>query len=130
MDLPRYVIDSATVIWSSQTGGIEWDVHQPFNFLENGMSWSVSAVGRPAAVAAKLAKDIASIKCMEPEETIKNGVGTIIAAALAAYPESYAVTVSANGSQGPGYDPNKSGATVGQVNSLTVSISPLYGFVS
>lgn len=94
------------------------------------MSWSVGAVGRPSAVAAKLAKDLASIKCSEPEETIKNEVASILATALAAYPDTYAVTVLANGSQSPGYDPSKPGASMGLVNSLTLSVSPLYGFVS
>lgn len=93
------------------------------------MSWSVSGVGRAAAVARKLQNDCAAIKCAEPEETIKNCVATIIATALAAYPESYAVSVGASGSQGPGYDPTKVGAVLGMVNSLSVSISPLYGFV-
>lgn len=93
------------------------------------MSWSVNAVGRAHAVAAKLAKDFSAIKCLEPEETIKNAVGQIIATALAAFPENYAVTVNANGSQGPGYDANTSAPT-GQVNSLQFTISPMYGFVS
>lgn len=78
----------------------------------------------------KLAKDIAAIRCSEPEETIKNGVAAIVAAALAAYPDTYAVSVIASGSQGPGYDPGKPGTPMGQVNSLNVTISPLYGFVS
>ncbi len=93
------------------------------------MSWSVSGVGRAAAVAQKLQKDCAAIKCTEPEETIKNSVATIIATALAAYPEGSAVSVSAMGSQSPGYDPANLGAVLGMVNSLSVSISPLYGFV-
>lgn len=94
------------------------------------MSWSVSAVGRVGAVAQKVEKDIAAIKCSEPEETIKNGIGGIIAHALAAYPQSYAVTVSASGSQSPNYDPSNPGVRSGVINSLNVSISPLYGFVS
>lgn len=94
------------------------------------MSWSVSAVGKAAAVAAKVAKDLAAIKCSEPEETIKNSVGTIVATALAAYPDTYAVTVNASGSQGPGYSPDNPGASMGQVNTLQVTISPMYGFVS
>lgn len=94
------------------------------------MSWSVSAVGKASAVAVKIAKDFAATKCSEPEETIKNGVATIVAAALAAYPDTYAVTVTANGSQSPGYSPDAPGTPMGQVNSLQVSISPLYGFVN
>jgi hypothetical protein len=94
------------------------------------MSWSVSAIGKAGPVAAKIAKDLAAIKCIEPEETIKNGVATIVAAALAAYPDTYAVTVSASGSQSSGYNPDQPGSPVGHVNNLTVNISPLYGFVS
>lgn len=94
------------------------------------MSWSVAAVGKASAVAAKIAKDIAAINCSEPEQTIKNSVGAIVATALAAYPDTYAVTVAASGSQGPGYSPDKPGVAMGQVNTLQVSISPLYGFVS
>lgn len=93
------------------------------------MSWSVNAVGRPQAVAAKIKKDLAAITCSEPEETIKNAISSVIATAVEAYPESYAVSVSASGSQGPGYDPDKTGAPMGQVNNLHVNISPLYGFV-
>lgn len=92
------------------------------------MSWSVSAVGRPKAVAAKIAKDIVAITCPEPEQTIKQSVATAIAAALEHYPEGYAVSVSASGSQSPGYDSEKH-TPQGLLNSLTVSISPLYGFV-
>lgn len=94
------------------------------------MSWSVGAVGKASAVAAKIAKDIAAVKCSEPEETIKNSVGTIIATALAAYPDTYAVTVGASGSQGTGHSPDQPGVAIGQVNTLQVSIGPLYGFVS
>src|SRR5436305_369581 len=43
------------------------------------MSWSASAIGKPTAVAAKLAKDFAQVKCTEPEETIKQGVASIMA---------------------------------------------------
>lgn len=94
------------------------------------MSWSVSAVGKASAVAAKIAKDIAATHCSEPEETIKNSVGSIIATTLAAYPDTYAVSVTASGSQGAGYSPDKPGVAAGQVNTLQVTISPMYGFVS
>lgn len=93
------------------------------------MSWSINAVGRAGAVAGKVASEIVKIKCSEPEETIKNAVGAILATALSAYPEGYAVSVEANGSQGPGYD-SATGANIGgHVNSLTVNVRPLYGFV-
>jgi len=87
------------------------------------MSWSVSVVGKPAAVAAKVAKELAAVKCSEPEEEIKNSVASIVATALGAFPEGAAVKVNASGSQ---YSPNNDGK---KVNNLSVSIEPLYGFV-
>lgn len=94
------------------------------------MSWSVQAVGKPAAVAEKLAADFAKIKCSEPEETIKNSVASIIATSLAAYPAEFAVKVDACGSQSPSYDAKSSQLDGGQINNLTVKIEPLYGYVS
>lgn len=90
------------------------------------MSWSTSAVGRPAAVAVAIAKQISSIKCQEPEETIKAKVGEIVAAALAVFPEGSAVMVTASGSQSY-KDYNK--PELGASNSLNFEIKPLYGFV-
>lgn len=89
------------------------------------MSWSVSAVGKPAAVAAKLAADFARITCNEPEASIKNNTATSIASALAAMPGSCAVQVEASGSQ---YVPDASKPEVA-INTLSVKIVPLYGFV-
>ncbi len=92
------------------------------------MSWNVTVVGKASAVAAKVAQDLERIKCSEPEETIKNTAASIIATALAAYPEGYAVKVEASGSQGPGY--SSTGQQLGgQVNSLNLKIEPVYGFV-
>lgn len=90
------------------------------------MSWSVSAVGRASAVAAKLARDFSSIKCSEPEETIKNTVASAIATALSAFPPGSSVQVSANGSQ-QSVEYGKD--TPEKINQLTVSIAPLWGFV-
>ncbi len=89
------------------------------------MSWSVNAVGKPLAVAVKLAKDFAGNKCNEPEETIRQIVGTAIAAALKAYPETHAVKVDASGSQQGG----STGPQPTYVNQLSVKIEPIYGFV-
>jgi hypothetical protein len=44
------------------------------------MSWSVSATGRAPAVAVEIAKQLAS-KCAQPEETVKNSLGVVIAVA-------------------------------------------------
>lgn len=89
------------------------------------MSWSVSRVGKPAAVAAALAKDFAAIKCSEPEETIKNSVATAVAAGLAAFPPSLAVKVVASGSQ---YSPDSTKPNEKQ-NQLSVVLEPIHGFV-
>lgn len=85
------------------------------------MSWSVSAIGKASAVAAKIAADIERQKCMEPEEAIKKSVASALAAALAAFPEGSAVKVEASGSQ------SATGAKA--TNNLSVSLQPLYGFV-
>lgn len=85
------------------------------------MSWSVARTGKTAAVAAKLAEDFASNKCVEPEETIKNIVATAVATALGAFPPDTAVRVEAAGSQW-------GGPTQFQ-NSLSVKIEPIQGFV-
>ena len=91
------------------------------------MSWSISAIGKPAAVASKVAAELAANKCNEPEETIKSLVGQAISTALGAMPDSYAVKLAANGSQSGEY---KNGEYTGKfVNNLSVSIEPIYGFV-
>ena len=89
------------------------------------MSWSVSAVGKPAAVAAKLEKDFNNIHCAEPEETIKNSVAAAVAAGLKAFPPTMAVHVEATGSQrttNPMLPEEK-------LNELSVKLGPLFGFV-
>lgn len=89
------------------------------------MSWSVSAVGKAAKVAAKVKADLARMTCVEPEETLKSHAGVIIGAALAAMPADYPVEVSAAGSQsslterGPGV----------ALNNLDIKIRPLWGYV-
>ena len=90
------------------------------------MSWSVSAIGKPAAVATKLAEDLKRITCMEPEETIKNTVASAIASALDAFPPNSAVRVDASGSQSC---PDSSKAPKEVSNQLSVKIEPIYGFV-
>lgn len=87
------------------------------------MSWSVSAIGKPAAVAAKLAGDFARIPPMqEPEETGKNAAATAVAAIVPAFPDSHVVRVECNGSQ---YTPDSSKAPDKKVNQLTVKIETL-----
>lgn len=85
------------------------------------MSWSVSATGRAAAVAKKLAEDFARVNCSEPEQTIKNNVASAVDAALTAFPPEAPVRVEASGSQS-----NMNGAIT---NQLKVEIAPIWGWV-
>lgn len=90
------------------------------------MSWSVSAIGKASAVAAKLAADFTQVKCSEPEETIKTTVASAVATALASFPPNYAVRVEASGSQSY---PDFSKAPDLKTNQLSVKIDPVFGFV-
>ena len=90
------------------------------------MSWSVSAIGKASAVAAKLAADFTKIKCNEPEETIKNTVASALATALAAFPEKCAVRVEASGSQ---WVPDPTGAPSAMTNQLSVKVEPIHSFL-
>jgi hypothetical protein len=84
------------------------------------MSWSVSAIGEPAAVATKLAEDFARIPPMqEPEETGKNAAASAVAAIVPAFPDSYCVRVECNGSQ---YTPDLANAPDKKINQLTIKI--------
>jgi hypothetical protein len=97
------------------------------------MSWSISVVGKAPAVREKAQSDLKKITCQEPEETIKNLVGSIVDMALCSFPDSVAVQIAASGSQGPAYEIDQAGnykQIEGKLtNSLKVDISPLYGFV-
>jgi hypothetical protein len=90
------------------------------------MSWSISAIGKPAAVAAKLAAEFAKNSCSEPEESIRQSVATIVATSLRAFPPDHAVRVEASGSQSC---PDFSKAPNEKTNNLSVSIMPIWGFV-
>lgn len=86
------------------------------------MSWSFSGVGKPKAVLASARDTLPRYHCAEPEETIKDCVLKTIEVALSAFPDHSAVQVDVNGSQ--------SGDGKGALlNSLNVSIKPIYGFV-
>jgi hypothetical protein len=61
---------------------------------------------------------------MEPEETIKGKVAEIIETCLSAFPADSAVQIEASGSQST--DGTKLGIAV---NTLTVGIKPIYGFI-
>lgn len=87
------------------------------------MSWSISGIGKPKALAAKLAADFARMQPMqEPEETGKNAAATAVAAIVPAFPDSYAVRVECNGSQ---YTPDSAKAPDVKINSLSIKIEAL-----
>ena len=86
------------------------------------MSWSISATGKPAAVLRKARQEFSRYKCAEPEETIKGKAQDILEEALREFPESSAVQVSASGSQ-----TSISGGAF--INSLSIEIKPIFGFV-
>lgn len=90
------------------------------------MSWSILAIGKPAAVAHKLAMEFARNPRNEPEETIRQAVARIVATSLAAFPSNYVVKVMASGSQ---LCPDFSKAPDEKTNQLSVSIEPQWGFV-
>lgn len=87
------------------------------------MSWSATAVGKGPAVAKAFAEAIERAHCREPEETIKNLAGGLVATALAAFPPNVAVKVSARGSQNTSED----GKTA--ANDFSLTIEPIYGFI-
>ncbi len=86
------------------------------------MSWSFSGVGKPAALADRARASLSNIKCREPEETIKGKVAEIVEECLAAFPAGSAVQIEASGSQSTADDGTA-------LNSLSLNIKPLYGFV-
>jgi hypothetical protein len=87
------------------------------------MSWSVSAIGKPAAVAAKLAEDFARISTMqEPEQTGKIAAASAVAAIVPVFPDAHVVRVECSGSQ---YTPDSGKAPDKKINRLTISIDTL-----
>lgn len=94
------------------------------------MSWSVSAVGKPAAVAASIESQFASYgTCPEPEETAKQLVRQTIASLASGHSKpGTIIKVTASGSQSNSYD--GPGAPLRDVyNNLSVSVETLFGFV-
>lgn len=84
------------------------------------MSWSVSAMGNPTAVASKLKRDLETSNCPEPEESIKTAAIAVIVTACLSYPPKSCVKVEAYGSQVSPANP---------INSLRIELSPVHGFV-
>ena len=91
------------------------------------MSWSVSAIGKPAAVAVKVQADLNAYKCIDPEEGVKQAASAAIVAALAAQAEASCVRVEASGHQSDVYGPGA--VKTGVQNTLRIVVEPIYGFV-
>lgn len=87
------------------------------------MSWSFHGAGKPVALAAKVKVDLARYTLFQPEAAIKDKAVEIIELALGAYPPDAVVRIEAAGSQQTDH------ARGGAINSLTLKIEPIYGFV-
>ena len=89
------------------------------------MSWSFTAIGTPAAVAAKCRDAIESgYKCSEPEEAARKNILEIAAmVAQSMGQEDVAVRVEASGSMF-----TDSGKV--KTQNLRLLVEPVYGFVS
>jgi hypothetical protein len=93
------------------------------------MSWSVSAIGKPAGVARAIEDQFArSTPCVEPEETVRQNVRSAIKMAIDSLPDkNVAVRVEASGSMSfemNGVEPRK--VTASTVN---VKVETLWNFV-
>lgn len=87
------------------------------------MNWGVAAIGKTRAVRKEIAKQFANVKCVEPEEMLRQQAASLIDQCLAVQDPTGAVKVIAGGSQGSGRKP-------GSIrNSLTITIEPQWGFV-
>ena len=88
------------------------------------MSWSLSAVGKPAPVAAKLAKDFANITYLGKEEAeLKDVAAELVAKTLAATTRkdvALQVDCSGSGSTHP---------ADGNLQTVSVVIRQIYGFI-
>lgn len=89
------------------------------------MSWSVSAIGKAAAVRKSIADQFTKNTCAEPEEAVRQNAAKLLDEALAAQDQSQPVEVSASGSQSYKDYVAKTGVT----NQLTMQVRPLHGFI-
>lgn len=91
------------------------------------MSWSVSGIGKPAALATKLCEDFQCIPPMqEPEEIGKRAAFDAVNAIVPAFPDSHVVRVECNGTQ---YTPDSSKSPDKKINSLSIKIESLGALV-
>jgi len=92
------------------------------------MSWSISQIGKKEAVKLAVQKYLEGYKCSEPEETIRQQVGSSIITAIDSQAKDIVVKVTASGSQSTKYDPL--GHATGEfTNNFSVEVVPVYGFV-
>ena len=90
------------------------------------MSWSVQALGKPAAVAVAIDDQFTSGgECHEPEESIRQAARALIATALGAQTGAGAVKVGAYGSQSS----FRRGDAVVTTNQLQITVELVVGFV-
>ena len=83
------------------------------------MSWSVNAIGKPAAVAAKLIEEFSRPPCVQPEEDVRQAAAAVVFAAVKAQAANSAVVVIASGNQTPIY--GSDGKPTGEVqNTLSI----------
>jgi hypothetical protein len=61
------------------------------------MSWSVAAIGKKNAVEASVAKQFANGTCKEPEQSLKVQAAALVAAVIAASPDTAVLKVTASG---------------------------------
>lgn len=87
------------------------------------MSWSVTAIGSPAGVAAKFGGDLRrnAETFNEPERSLCMKIADLVDLTLAEFPPGVAVDVSGNGYQ--------STTDGGAVNTVHLKITPIYGFI-
>ena len=94
------------------------------------MSWSVSAIGKPVAVAANIENAFSSATpCAEPEETVRQSARRLIADCLNAQRPDSVVQVSASGSMAQTYDQTMKTWGPPVNNQVEIKINPVYGFV-
>ena len=85
------------------------------------MSWSVSAIGKPSKVAEKLKDDFSKMNLSKPEDEIAAAIGKALIKAAEDTTDVSALKVEASGSMG--------GSQGNHTHNISVSVTPLYGFV-
>ena len=98
------------------------------------MSWSVSAVGKKAAVLASIDKQFAAIQCKLPEQALAIKAGALVHDLIVAADDNFVLRVDASGSAGcvPVYE---EGSTTKVIDwrqtsqTLKISVEPVWGFL-